>query len=481
MDSDKKFYGIVVALIILLGVSVFFLFTVLGGSDSGTPTPPPNPTPTDNTDQEPDVSVADPVTALTVSITNRGDAILNSDGSYTVSYRVAIQNVSEYTVKTITAKNNLAARFAPHTIEILEKSANNLTINNRFNGVSNIDLLFGGDTLEAGESGYIDVTFKLTPTSPIESLAEFTNGVNVDGDIVYPDNGGDNGGGSGDNTGGSGGGSNNGGDTGGSGGGTTYVPEDDLTPREFTFELINVDTGEVIRTIQPGEVIDFADIGTDNVTVRGVPGIGTRGSVVFDYNGVEGYRNENTAPYSISGNPTSTTYGPWNYTLGPQEIGITAFTDRDGQGQQIGGGSISFSFADSRTEAVSGDNFGEGDPNTSQSAVVNVNIPGSGTDTPDDTETPTDTTTDTETDTTDNTSNNGTTGNTANSGGTTTPTTLPSTGILDNNLVVLLTGLAFIAAGFVVYQTRYFTSILNKLFLTHLSDSQEEDENRLKF
>lgn len=97
-------------------------------------------------------------------------------------------------------------------------------------------------------------------------------------------------------------------------------------PTEVTsLTLINADTNADIGTMTDGMTIDFAAIGTTNLSVRANTNPNPTGSVKFSYDGNNNYHTENFAPYAIAGD-SGGSYNPWTPTLGSHTLTATPYT-----------------------------------------------------------------------------------------------------------------------------------------------------------
>ncbi len=104
-----------------------------------------------------------------------------------------------------------------------------------------------------------------------------------------------------------------------------------------SFSLINADTDQVLRPLVDGDTVDYAALGTSNISVRANTSPATVGSVSFTLDGSP-YRIENHAPYSLAGEvwrsgPTSE-YDPVAppLTAGSHTLQATPNTEKYGGG-----------------------------------------------------------------------------------------------------------------------------------------------------
>jgi ELWxxDGT repeat protein len=72
-------------------------------------------------------------------------------------------------------------------------------------------------------------------------------------------------------------------------------------PAQITFTLVNAQSDADIFELSDGQTIDLAFAGTNKLNIRANSTFPDTKSVVFDYNGTNGFRTENTAPYALFG------------------------------------------------------------------------------------------------------------------------------------------------------------------------------------
>src|SRR5262245_41196507 len=94
------------------------------------------------------------------------------------------------------------------------------------------------------------------------------------------------------------------------------------------YTLVNAKTGQAIRPLRDGDTIDLKQV-TVPISIR-FETSGTVGSIRIRYDGKT--QIENNTPWSMTGNPTSNTYGPWNPTVGDHPIVATIFPRDNAQG-----------------------------------------------------------------------------------------------------------------------------------------------------
>ncbi|MEK6155319.1 choice-of-anchor D domain-containing protein [Flavobacteriaceae bacterium 3-367] len=154
-------------------------------------------------------------------------------------------------------------------------------------------------------------------------------------------------------------------------------------PEVVSLTLINPDTNQPIGPLNDGDIINLADFGTNKFNVVANVGELPVGSVIFDYNGTEGFRTENVAPFALAGDSSGNFKG-MVFPVGPNTVTATPFSGRGGSGESgLGitvnfevvneGGEelISFSLVNTTTNQVIG-NLADGD-------VIDLNnYPGTG-------------------------------------------------------------------------------------------------------
>ncbi|HYF61441.1 MAG TPA: right-handed parallel beta-helix repeat-containing protein, partial [Herpetosiphonaceae bacterium] len=101
-----------------------------------------------------------------------------------------------------------------------------------------------------------------------------------------------------------------------------------------SFVLYNADTDQPIAGFNPmpaSSTLNFATLGTRNLSIRAFTNPGTVGSVRFVLDGAS-YRLENSAPYTIAGDATSTDYNAWTPGLGVHTLTGVAYSAYGGSG-----------------------------------------------------------------------------------------------------------------------------------------------------
>lgn len=130
----------------------------------------------------------------------------------------------------------------------------------------------------------------------------------------------------------------------------TYKPTTPPPPaqRVDNFVLYNADTDQPVAGYDPmpaNATINFAAIGTKNLSIRAKTSPSPVGSVRFDYDGDVGYHVDNTAPYCIAGSSGGVCH-PWTPALGNHTLKATPFTASGAGGTAGTPRSIAFTVQD---------------------------------------------------------------------------------------------------------------------------------------
>ncbi len=102
-------------------------------------------------------------------------------------------------------------------------------------------------------------------------------------------------------------------------------------PEVTGFTLVNAITDTEIGPLNDGDVVNLYEIGTDRLNIVANVNDAVVGSVVFDYNGEEGFSTENVAPYAIGGDRNGD-FRPFIFDIGPNTITATPFSEARGGG-----------------------------------------------------------------------------------------------------------------------------------------------------
>ncbi|WP_422858035.1 choice-of-anchor D domain-containing protein [Flagellimonas sp. S174] len=109
----------------------------------------------------------------------------------------------------------------------------------------------------------------------------------------------------------------------------------------ISFNLVNADTNTFILTLEDGDIIDLAQFETTNFSIEAIAEGIDLGSIVFDFNGEAGFRTESFVPYALASDINGD-FVPVDFPLGLNEVTANGFSQRNGQGNLLATGVISF-------------------------------------------------------------------------------------------------------------------------------------------
>lgn len=134
----------------------------------------------------PSPSILGVATSKELAIGNKIKSIeKNSDGSFTITYEYIVSNNTDYPIKNVTSKSDLAKSFAPHNFSIVNLTSDKLTLNKPgYDGRTNLNLLKGTDKINSNTEAKIVLTVKLLPKNG--SKGPFENNVDVAGIVDGP-------------------------------------------------------------------------------------------------------------------------------------------------------------------------------------------------------------------------------------------------------------------------------------------------------
>ncbi|MFA9392422.1 MAG: sugar-binding protein [Prolixibacteraceae bacterium] len=98
----------------------------------------------------------------------------------------------------------------------------------------------------------------------------------------------------------------------------------------ISFTLMNADTNEEITVIQNTTVLNLYSL-SENLNIRANTNGEPVGSVVFDWDGVEKFKIETTAPYALGGDDAGS-YRPFEISTGQHVLKGTAYSEAGGNG-----------------------------------------------------------------------------------------------------------------------------------------------------
>jgi hypothetical protein len=159
---------------------------------------------------------------------------------------------------------------------------------------------------------------------------------------------------------------------------TSTAPAPAPTPAPSTggiavnsFTLYRADTDQAITTLSNGATIDFAKIGTNQLSIVANVGSDTR-SVRFGLDGNANFRLENAAPYAIAGDWSFTDLAPWTPTLGGHTLSATPFNVTGATGTQGATNTIWFNVVNSGTTTTAPAPVPSGTTAGAPAAVVSI-------------------------------------------------------------------------------------------------------------
>ena len=239
------------------------------------------------------------------------------------------QGVMPGATKTLpaTITNNGGANLSISAIDIAGANAGLFTLQSNpapltlAPGASNVvQIMFAPGATDSGAKNAVLRISSNDPQSP-------TMNVSLNGTVESSsDNGGgDNGGG--DNGGGdNGGGDNGGGDNGGgnNGGRTRSISV-------IGFTLVNSQTGEEIKPLKNGDVVDFSKLPSEKINIRADTDPAQVGSVQFSLNRNSNFQMENSAPYALAGD-IGDDYNSWEPKAGEHKLIARPYSSHNGTG-----------------------------------------------------------------------------------------------------------------------------------------------------
>ncbi len=117
-------------------------------------------------------------------------------------------------------------------------------------------------------------------------------------------------------------------------------------PEITEFLLIDPDTDEILGTLEDADTVNLNDFASGGFNVVAVLGDSAAGSVIFDLNGVTGFRTENKAPFAIGGDNGPNDYRSLVFPTGSNTITATAFSGSRGTGNEGNGLTVTFNVID---------------------------------------------------------------------------------------------------------------------------------------
>jgi|GEM_PF-5339099 len=137
------------------------------GSQNGNNIDPDDNGPLNNNEPTP-LDLAPGLSSLNISKTIKTAPFLNQNGTYDLSFNLLVENDGFVPLSDVQILDALT-NFAPINNIILANSSSNLSPNSVYDGLFNVNLLTGSNTLLVGQSGSLDLFLNVGP---------FTNNVN---------------------------------------------------------------------------------------------------------------------------------------------------------------------------------------------------------------------------------------------------------------------------------------------------------------
>ncbi|MBK6265961.1 choice-of-anchor D domain-containing protein [Marivirga sp. S37H4] len=122
-------------------------------------------------------------------------------------------------------------------------------------------------------------------------------------------------------------------------------------PEIVSFTLINAELNEEIGELLEGEIINLDNYASNSFSVLANVSTEEVGSVVFDFNGEEGFQIENIAPYALAGDyDNGNSFNPVEFPKGINTITATPFTGANGTGKEGESLTVNFEVIDNQPD-----------------------------------------------------------------------------------------------------------------------------------
>jgi hypothetical protein len=108
-----------------------------------------------------------------------------------------------------------------------------------------------------------------------------------------------------------------------------------------SFSVINADNGQVIKTLVEGDTLDLSQLPA-HISMRANTNPSKVGSVKFGLDSNASFHTESTAPYSLNGDNSGTSYTPVSFANGAHTITGTVFSGSGGTGTKQGSLTVHF-------------------------------------------------------------------------------------------------------------------------------------------
>ncbi len=154
-------------------------------------------------------------------------------------------------------------------------------------------------------------------------------------------------------------------------------------PAVVSFTLIDAAADEPIADFDPlvdGAIVNFADLATNQISIRANTSPSSVGSVRFALDGNQNLQTENVVPYALNGD-SGGNFNPWNGDLGEHTLTATPFTSNNGGGQAGMSLTINFTLIDQAGPVNDPPTANAGPDRDVPATTTSVTIEGSGSDT----------------------------------------------------------------------------------------------------
>lgn len=238
-----------------------------------------------------------------------------SNGFYEIEYKYTIQNNSNKTINELKFFSDFTASFIDKPFSIVSLSSNLLNVNQNFNGIDNLEILNGVDSLNAGESATIDLVIQFDPQG---ATGPFVNYINAEGKYEPTQNDDDEDGESGDDN--------------------NIIDEDDGEPAPdspydwLSLTLFDATEDEFLFDILDGDIVNVSDIPGELLNLIIYTNIDSQSALITFNNGYDEkviemrpVQNRDDR-YSYLFEPwIGPDLQPWDYPLGEVNITIELF------------------------------------------------------------------------------------------------------------------------------------------------------------
>lgn len=111
-----------------------------------------------------------------------------------------------------------------------------------------------------------------------------------------------------------------------------HIKDNTSEGKLISFTLINADTAQPVKTLNPGDILNLATLPTKNLNIRANTDPAKVGSVVLNLSGAETHQQvEEGAPYGLFRNDAKT-YSAWTPALGKYILKATPYSKLRGEG-----------------------------------------------------------------------------------------------------------------------------------------------------